>query len=1404
MCRIKVKKALTDLVHKSLKPNVSSVDLSTGVAMLTKDADISAVTKLIKGGNEKYDAKIITYTKSSDNDLPGYVTINPSEGMIDVYYPMFEAWEAKQSEGSKKNLGETLETLVSKSKEEIFNTTNPVTLNNTYEAVDYDSAGILFNDKTSGVKVDNVLKNIYDYYQSTHPDLKDVLARIELLGNYAKPTVKFVSSSQLKSNDTLMQYDANNNEIQLARDRMDSESVHYVAESFLHEVVHSVTVNTLRGDSLESKLLNARISGLYSDYKSKGEDKYGLTSKEEFVAEAFTSSDFQDYIKTLDSSSSPESLWDKFVSFIKNILGINSNNFDNVISSIVDVIKSEKGISNEVPNAVFETKTKDGKEFKRVDLSTYEAKVENLYSKLQNSIKAQAAQLKGVRYNTKGVLGDLKRDNIKIAELLERNEEVNKIKGILHYINSIDYSLNMLKGAMSKPNITKDDMQNILSNYKKYHSYYSAIDDIKGLYDSVIKDPTQENALGSKKVLQKLENLTSSYKQIDKSFDVISKLFFKEHLNNIKYFPKVEANWKEKLTKEYETLYKGNTIKLKDNLNKKNWVNKKLIEAKEEIDNDVNTAINDLVDSPSFDINYFTQNFLSALETNSDIVQMTQVILSEIRNSIIEEVNPIHLELSNLHKKLTKAMGTSNPKDLYKNMIDVDPNGNTYFKGEYKAELHTKIIELENAISTLSYYGAKAEDLRDAEMDEKAAKLQNRIVELQEEIFTKEGKNRKIKEKYKTNINSLSKVEKESLEYIHELLKQSTKNTHGFNSLTPSYAGAQFYKLPSVTKSDLERALGGDAKGIFKDKIKDMTTLRVDDVGYEKADAAGNIIKEIPVHFRGEIDPKNQSLDLFGMMALESQNSIAFKHKKDKEIVLNAILDTAKGKKYYKTKGLSNTPLLNKFLKKNNQLLTSEEDSANSKTVQRIEGLLESSLYDITKKAQGTIAGMDKQKLVGLINGYTGMIGMSLNYHSGVANLAGGYAQFLMSAITKDTITLKSLRKAGSIYRKHSMDNLKDTSKTFDDSFTNQINKMFDVFGGFQIGKTDFIKDNTWRSFANIHSLQMFNAMGEHQMQSVITMSILEEIKALDKDGNFMTKAGTVTNNEQDAASLLDMLEKDKKGLLKMNDNVVFSEHSNLTKWNDGGKVQVQQLIKHKVFKLLGNYDDNMQPEVMKTAQGRLLMMYRRYFVPMYMNRFRGIGTAGKESKDLEDYDKYFSYGSKRFEEGIYVTTIRYIKNGLIPALKAGRLRMVTQEWENLTEYERANIYKTIVEGGLALLVGILSGIVASIDDDDEALMFFAYILRRTESELNQYRKPSEFQRIIKSPFAGMRSINNVINTLERSIYFTEWGETYQSGNNKGDLKVLRAWEKLVPIFGRNTSNKDKLEFLNSSMFSGS
>tara|TARA_R110002050_G_scaffold73244_2_gene157620 strand:+ start:1444 stop:7116 length:5673 start_codon:yes stop_codon:yes gene_type:complete len=1307
---------------------------------------------------------------------------------------------------SKKNVGDLLETLVDNNKESIFDKKEQLNTKTTSE-LDFDVVNTLFDNNIKSASTANVLNNIFNYFQSTSPQAKDVLARIDLLAKYAKPTVKFVKESDLVNADTLMQYSKSKNEIQIAVDRLEGHTVEHIAEAFLHEVTHSVTVSSLQSDSLEGKLLRSRIEKVFNEYKAQGNSEYGFSSLEEFVAEAFTSSDFQNALKDIDSTKT-KTLWNKFVDFIAKVLGFDvRSNYSKTLESIVDVIKSDTGYTTASNTDIFETKTKDSKEkgFKKVDLSTYEDKINNLYDRLQNSLKAQSDQLRGVKYNKKGVLGDLKRDNIKLTNLMEENEAVNKIKGILHYVNEIEFSLNMLKKSMSKPNISKEDMEHILGNYKKYHSYYSAIDDIKKLYDTAIKDSSLPNTLGSKKLLTKLENLTSSYKQIDRSFGVVSKLFFKENLNNPLYFPKVEVKFREKLAKEYQALYKGNTAKLNDKAGKKMWINKKMIESKDEIQLEVKKAIDDLVDSPAFDINYFTQNFLSALETNSDIVQMTQVILSEIRDNIIVEVTPIHKKLANLHSKLTKVRKINDPAKLYENMIDYDEAGNAFLRTEYKPELYHKFAELARAKSTLSHYENKPESVKDEELVEKARELQNRLVELNNDIYVWKGKVRVIAPKWKNTIKSLSAVEQESITYLKELLELSHTNTLGFSTLTPNFGDIKFFKLPSITKTTLERVLQKQGKSIIKDKFKDLTTVRVDDVGYEATDAAGNAIKEIPIHFRGAISKKDQSLDLFGIMALESQNSISFKRSKEKEILLNAILDTAKGKTYYKTKGLSNSPLLSKYTKKNRELVTSEEESANSKTVKRLEGLLETGLYGVTKKAQGSIAGIDKHKAVGTLNAYTGMLGMSLNYHSGVANATGSYAQILMEALTNDSLSINSLKKANKLYSKYSLESLHDTAKTFDDSFTNQINKMFDTFGGFQIGKTDFLKNNVWKSFANIHSLQMFNSLGEHQIQSVITMAMLNEIKALNKEGNYLTNAGKPTTNIKEAASLLDMLERDKNGLVKMNENVVFSEHSNVTGWDKGGRVQVQQLIKHKIFKLLGNYDSNLQPEIMKLSQGRLLMMYRRYFVPMYMNRFRGIGTANKRTEDLEEHEKYFAFGAKQYEEGIYTTSIRFILNGVIPALKQGRLRLVTEDWANLSEQERSNIYKTLIEAGMALLVGILSGIVAeAADDDDDFLMFFAYILRRTESELNQYRKFSEFQRIIKSPFAGMRSITNTINAFERLIYFSEWDERYKSGVNKGNLKVIRSWEKLIPVLGRNTSDADKLSYLNSPMFSGS
>ena len=65
-------------------------------------------------------------------------------------------------------------------------------------------------------------------------------------------------------------------------------------------------------------------------------------------------------------------------------------------------------------------------------------------------------------------------------------------------------------------------------------------------------------------------------------------------------------------------------------------------------------------------------------------------------------------------------------------------------------------------------------------------------------------------------------------------------------------------------------------------------------------------------------------------------------------------------------------------------------------------------------------------------------------------------------------------------------------------------------------------------------------------------MAVLDGIKVLNKDGKFIDKAGNVVP-EKKAASLLDMFIKDDSGLVTLNPNVVYTTHSRLSAWKDGG-----------------------------------------------------------------------------------------------------------------------------------------------------------------------------------------------------------------------------------------------------------
>lgn len=1101
-------------------------------------------------------------------------------------------------------------------------------------------------------------------------------------------------------------------------------------------------------------------------------------------------SDFKD--KFGDWENNPEEFTEKLdengeplIQYITNNDDLKLNNLKGGNSNILEVRERESK-KNIFIESISEFETD---EEITGNLINIEDRLKKTYDTLQDNLDYQLKILK--RFDKEGKNAN----TIEISNLIDKLEDyakVNRLKGVIHYINTIDTNIKRLQHSFEKKSKNNEDMLQLLERYKRYSSLYDVIDDIKKIFEDAV---TFGEIVDNKRISNKINEIKIVHDSINEKFSSVIKNYMVNHLNKPQYHNKIITNWEERFERQYNDIYQDIPSKLKNKESKKNWINQKLIEYKSSIQKDIDKATKELIFNTSHDITYFAEQFLSSLEINSDLVQIVQTELTEVRDNMIQELTPIDKNIAETFNDFKKEKGSYNPSKQFHNLIDIDKNGNYYLKGDYKIQFKDKHNEL------LELYDQR-NDAKEDQDDALIKTLNSKINKLRKQLYNVSSQNKilGIKDVWKNDLSNLTKVEKNSLELFRSISNDSTKNTMGINSLTKEVGfgkGAKFYKFPSITISDLERVIGGKSKGVLKDKYKTLTTLRPDEVGYEaesvKATASGKVIRDIPIHYRGKIDPKEQSLDLFTMYKMEAQNSVTFKHRKEKEMFLEFILDVATNKKYYQTKGLSFTPLHNKFAKRNKELAV--QGNENTKIIKKIRGMMDSQFYDITKKYQGKFGNVDIQKIVSFVNGYAGMLGMTLNYHSALVNLTGGYAQFLIHAMSKDIINVKNIKKALAVYTKETANNIKDIGNPDNKSFVNQLNIMFDTFGGYNIGTESFLKDKAWKKFANLHGLTGLHQLGEHQLQSVITMAVLDSVEGLNQKGE------PIVQNKKNA-SILDLLSLDNNNVLQVHPSLTYTSHSPLVKWNEGGRVQVQQLLKYKIFQTLGNYDNNMQPENMKTAQGRLLLMFKRFFVSLSINRFRSFNTALTKKENLNNDERFYSNANKRYEEGTYTTTLRFITFNILPALKNLKLKLIMQDFSKLTDYEKSNVIKFSVEMSMAVVLGIISSLIvqAADDEDDELLYFLAYTMRRMESELKQFLDVRETIRITRTPFAAIRPIENAISFMGHLIDFTSWDERYDSGKRKGELKINRQFEKIIPILNKtDRSNKELYNYLENS-----
>ena len=1055
-----------------------------------------------------------------------------------------------------------------------------------------------------------------------------------------------------------------------------------------------------------------------------------------------------------------------------------------------------------------------------IDDSTLEKSLVNTVQKLTISLDSSIKSLR-VQINRANDEETYKeqylQEQVQTLEAIKKElgavEISQKLLAVSAFSNILISNINSIEQGLDK--IDKNDhkyFRNAINRYEKIVSAYSIIDDVQDIIASLETEDYQDYISDARlaELKKNTDTAVGKFNGTRKKVEKLTKQFMIDKLNNIKYFKEVETKHYNRLAKEYKE--SGITE------DKEQWIIKTMANRDEErIAEDVREAVNILIKNKAWDIYAADVSVSSAINVSAPMIQVMNQLLTEIDEVRNKERAQKDLKFEELYNKLREEKGTNKIERLFENIKQVDSNGKAHIIGEYNSkfmsDVYQKIVEIRRQ------YDRDATRLS-IKINEAAPNSVERVN--LESTYTKLGidKNAKIKKleaentvklpngklgihsKWLNNLDHLSKTEREVRDFFIELqedIRKMTYPTEAENNIKYAY-GAKFYELPKITKSDTERFFEGDFKGILDDKKREAFSLRPDDFGYVErvTDLSGRRLRSLQLWYR---DPSNsfknedQSLDLFGIMRMDFINASAHQIRGQFESEVNFLLDIARSKEYYNKEGT--LPIVSKLFKKYD-LISGE----NSNTVKMLNNMVESKFYDILNKGNVRIGSVDANKAVTFINNASAFLTLSLNLASGTANVLNANAQLFIESFWKGRfITASSLKKANQIYADTLPESFRDLTRPLNRSFTNQVQEMFNTKGLFELAKSDFLRTDLVKMGLNVESLRVFQESGEHYIQSVTVMAVLDTLKVMDSDHNFINKEGKIVKTKKAAASILDMMEVDKdSGLITMSPLVEYTTHSKLVKWNEGGKENVDMLLAKQLYNIIGNYRASDQPDITRVWYGKLIMLYRKFLIPMGQARLRGIESSFTRKEDLKDHEKRYSYALQEYEEGYYTTFIRY----LMTSVKDKKMYLISKNsvWNELSDYEKHNIKKSMVEFVMTMAILPLTvQLLASLEggDDDEYIFFVLYQLRRMETELSQYKSPSESFKMMRSPIPSMRLLETTLSIMSDTLSPWKWGDEYKNGHNKDKNKFTTKIKKQIPLVKEfQRTYKDLFEYQNS------
>ena len=585
------------------------------------------------------------------------------------------------------------------------------------------------------------------------------------------------------------------------------------------------------------------------------------------------------------------------------------------------------------------------------------------------------------------------------------------------------------------------------------------------------------------------------------------------------------------------------------------------------------------------------------------------------------------------------------------------------------------------------------------------------------------------------------------------------------------------YILPSVRKSGYDKMQEDGFKNSATDLLQDGFTAQETDTEFgELVKANGERVMAVPRYFTNPVTASLVSKDITNSIIKFNDMSNRYKYKGEISGVVN-IMRAAIGNREVSTLTATGDVVLDQTAKKLGFNLVAPKDATQTNTYKQLDAFIKSVYYGQSMEEDMFNSKISSNKAVSFVTGLTAVSTLGFNVLQ-----AGNQLIIDSSMSAQEGWSNQFYSREDLFWARQKMylsgDNiatmfLESANKKFTEK--HKILQMMEKFDGLQQFDEKFGKEagSAVKKNIKLNSLFFMQSAAELKTTAERMLALSRSYKGKLKDSN-----GKVLLNENgEEMDLWDALIEDKTGKLIVDPRVKNFDESKFVSLLHG--------ISKRSNQLKGGFDRTMME---RSHAGRLVLVFRKYFVPAYRKRFGLNGGGAALDSEL---------GS--LMEGYYSTTANTISNAAHELFRNKDLSKAVKILlgKNATADEKANLKRFIYEQAVLTLIATVSLLTQSLfDDDDEdwATGMIGYQLLRLDTELRAFRSPKEFGRMVMSPTATARPIQNTYEAIaamwNAAVYNTTGlGDPediyYQRKSgmfDKGDSKWVKEFLDALPL----------------------